>query len=209
MRVEVLAVPILPFALLTAGCGGGDLTLPSDAIPAALTIVAGDGQSATEGSPVADPLIVQLEDDLGHPIVGGQVEFRFVGEPPGAAVDPGSAPTDERGQAAVHARLGRQEGPQLIEALVAIPGEDLRVHFRLTALAVDDGEDPGGRPGPPAPPPPSNGDEGGGGHAGGGGGNGGGSAGGGGGGDDGGHHGKGRGKGHDGGHDKGHDHDKD
>lgn len=194
MRVEVHAVSILPFALLAAGCGGGDLTLPTDAVPAALTIVAGDGQSATEGSPVADPLIVQLEDGLGQPIVGGQVEFRFVGEPPGAAVDPGSAPTDERGQAAVHARLGRQEGPQLIEALVAVPGEDLRVHFRLTALAVDGGEDPGGGPGTPAPPaPPSNGDDGGGGHAGGGGGNGGGSAGG------------GRGKGHD----KGHGHGKD
>jgi hypothetical protein len=194
MRVEVLAISIVPFALLTAGCGGGDLTLPSDAIPAALTIVAGDGQSGTEGSAVADPLIVQLEDGLGHPIVGGQVEFRFVGEPPGAAVDPGSAPTDERGQAAVHARLGRQEGPQLIEALVAVPGEDLRVHFRLTALAVDGGEEPGGSPGTPAPPPPpSNGDDGGGGHAGGGGG-------------------KGHGPGHDGhddGHDEGHGHGKD
>lgn len=195
MRVEVRAVSILPLALLVAACGGGDLTLPSDATPAALRIVAGDGQSATEGSPVADPLVVQLEDGLGHPFVGGQVEFRFVGEPPGAAVDPGSTPTDGRGQATVHARLGRQEGPQLIEALVAVPGEDLRVHFQLTALALDDaGGGNSGGPETPAPPPPSGGDEGGG--AGGGG-------------SGGGHDGGGHGGGHDKGHGNEHGHDKD
>jgi hypothetical protein len=202
MRVEVQAVSILPLALLAAACGGGDLTLPSDATPAALRIVAGDGQSATEGSPVSDPLVVRLEDGLGHPVVGGQVEFRFVGELPGAAVDPGSAPTDGRGQATVHARLGQREGPQLIEALVAVPGEDLRVHFQLTALAVDDpgGGNPGG-PETSPPPPPSGGDDGGGGGQTGGGAGGSGSG--------GGHDGGGHGGGHDNGHGNGHGHDKD
>jgi hypothetical protein len=162
MRLNVRPVPTLSFSVLVAACGGGDLTLPGgDATPAVLSIVAGDGQSATEGSPVADPLVVQLEDGSGQPVAGGQVEFRFVGELPGSAVNPGTAPTDARGQATVHARLGQQEGAQLIEALVAVPGEDLRVHFQLTALAEHTGgRDPVDEPG--TPPPAAGGDDGGG-----------------------------------------------
>jgi hypothetical protein len=163
MRLEVRQFPIISFGVLVAACGGGDLTLPGDSTPAVLSIVAGDGQTATEGSPVADPLVVQLEDGSGRPVTGGQVEFRFVGELPGSAVNPGTVPTDASGQAAVHARLGQQEGAQVIEALVAVPGEDLRVHFQLTALAEHTGGgDPPGEPG--TPPPAPGGDNGGHGH---------------------------------------------
>ncbi|HEX2637872.1 MAG TPA: hypothetical protein VHL81_12125 [Gemmatimonadales bacterium] len=171
MRLDVRQCPTISFAVLAAACGGGDLTLPGDSTPAVLSIIAGDGQTATEGSPVADPLVVQLEDGAGRPVAGGQVEFRFVGELPGSAITPGTAPTDASGQAAVHARLGQQEGAQVIEALVAVPGEDLRVHFQLTALAEHTGSgDPPGEPG--TPPPAGGGDDsggadGGGGHGGG------------------------------------------
>jgi hypothetical protein len=190
MRLDVRQLHTLSFGVLVAACGGGDLTLPGDSTPAVLSIVAGDGQMATEGSPVADPLVVQLEDGAGRPIAGGQVEFRFVGELPGSAVNPGTVPTDASGQAAVHARLGQQEGAQVIVALVAVPGEDLRVHFQLTALAEHTGGgDPPGDPGTPPPPPPApGGDDGGG--AGGGGGHGGGHG-------HGHNHGKGAGHGHD------------
>ena len=192
MRLDARRLPTLSFGVLVAACGGGDLTLPGDSTPAVLSIVAGDGQTATEGSPVAEPLVVQLEDGAGRPVAGGQVEFRFVGELPGSAVNPGTVPTDASGQAAVHARLGQQEGAQVIEALVAVPGEDLRVHFQLTALAEQTGGgNPPGDPGTPPPPAPGGG--GGGGHGGDGHGAGGG---------DGGHghghnHGKGPGPGHD------------
>jgi hypothetical protein len=198
MRVSAQAVWILLVSLPAMACGGGDLALPNDASPAVLRIVAGDGQSATEGSPVADPLVVQLEDGSGQPFPGAQVEFGFVGPLPGAVVDPGSVPTDELGRAEVRARLGHQEGVQTIEALVAAPGKDLRVHFRLTALAADDGAgasgDGSGRP----PPPPGGDDGGGGGNQGNGDGGSGGNGGGGHGHRD---HGKGHGKGHGHGHD--------
>ena len=49
-------------------------------------------------------------------------------------IDRASVPTDADGHAAVRARLGRRQGLQGIEALVPVPGEDLRVRFRLTAL---------------------------------------------------------------------------
>ena len=129
-----------------AACGGADLTLPGPGEPAALTIVAGDDQQALLGDTLADPLVVELVDGEGLPVEGRDVVFRFTDDLPDAAVDPGSAPTDSLGHAAVRARLGRREGSQAIEALVAVPGEDLRVRFQLTAMPQ---EDPGGAGGPP------------------------------------------------------------
>lgn len=129
-----------------AACGGADLTLPGPGEPAALTIVAGDEQQALVGEALADPLVVQLVDGEGMPVEGRDVVFRFTDDLPEAVVDPGSVPTDSLGHAAVRARLGRREGSQAIEALVAVPGEDLRVRFQLTAMPQ---EDPGGAEGPP------------------------------------------------------------
>jgi hypothetical protein len=145
MQLQARLVPLLTCMLLAPGCGAGDLTLPSESTPATLTIVAGDGQAALAGALLSDPLVVAVADGLGRPISGAQVEFRFVVDLPGAEVTPGSAPTDELGQAEVRARLGQQEGQQPVEAVVVVPGEDLRVHFGLTALAKD-----GGGGGPPS-----------------------------------------------------------
>jgi hypothetical protein len=153
MQLQARLVPLLTCMLLAPGCGAGDLTLPSESTPATLRIVGGNGQSALEGALVDDPLVVEVKDGLDRPVSGAQVEFRFVVELPGAEVTPGSAPTDELGQAAVQARLGQQEGQQPVEAIVVVPGEDLRVHFDLTALARDGGGGPpgsgGGGGGPP------------------------------------------------------------
>ena len=124
-----------------AACGGDDLTLPGPGQPAALSIVAGDGQRGPLGEPLANPLVVQLVDTEGLPVEGRAVMFRFTDDVPDAAIDPASAPTDADGHAAVRARLGRQAGSQAIEALVAGPGEDLRVRFQLTAVRPDDGDD--------------------------------------------------------------------
>ncbi len=89
--------------------------------------------------------MVQLADGDGLPVAGHDVVFRFTDDLPDAAVDPGSATTDAAGQAGVRARLGSQAGSQAIEAVVAVPGQDLRVRFRLTATSVDaaDGSDGG------------------------------------------------------------------
>jgi hypothetical protein len=189
MRVPTWSVLLL-FSIPPAACGGGDLTLPGPGQPAALRIVAGDGQRGPLGEALTDPLVVQLVDTEGLPIEGRAVVFQFTDDVPDAAIDPASAQTDVDGHAAVRARLGHRAGSQAIEALVPAPGEDLRVRFRLTALPPDDGDDGGAAP---APPPDD-------GNGGGGGADGGGGDGGGGGSDDrggGGHgHGNGNGNGH-------------
>ena len=183
MQVPTWSVLLL-FSIPPAACGGGDLTLPGPGQPAALRIVAGDGQRGPLREALTDPLVVQLVDTEGLPIEGRAVVFQFTDDVPDAAIDPASAPTDADGHAAVRARLGRRAGSQAIEALVPAPGEDLRVRFRLTAMPPDDGDDGGAGAAPP--PPPDDGNGGGGGAGGGGAGSGGDDGGGGGGGDDGG-----------------------
>ncbi|HET7427764.1 MAG TPA: Ig-like domain-containing protein, partial [Gemmatimonadales bacterium] len=136
-----MALSLLP----VAACGGDDLTLPGPGDPAALTILAGNDQQAPLGDTLAQPLVVQLADRDGLPVGGRDVVFRFTHDIPDAAVAPGSVPTDPNGQATVRARLGSQAGLQPIEAFVAVPGEDLRVQFTLTAVS------------PPAPDPPGDG----------------------------------------------------
>ena len=210
MRTPSSVAVLLPLAVLAAACGGADLTLPGANDPATLTIVAGDGQRGVPGERLPQPLIVGLADADGRPVEGAAVQFRFTDEYPDASVDPGTTPTDSQGHAEVSARLGRREGLQALEALVAAPGEDLRVRFRLTALKQDDGADPPGSATPPRTGGDDQGAGGGGGGAGAGGdkGDGGGKAGGGGGGGAGGS--GGDGSGGQGGKDKGggHGHDK-
>ena len=134
---------------VAVGCGGGDLTLPGSGEPAALSIVSGDDQSAAIGEALPAPLVVRLADTRGQPVPGAIVTFRFSDDPPDAALDPSTPATDSLGQASANARLGSTPGSQPIDALVAMPGQDLQVRFRLTALAKDPagGGQEGGGPG--------------------------------------------------------------
>jgi hypothetical protein len=162
MRVPTWSVPLL-LSIPAAACGGGDLTLPGPGNPAVLRIIAGDDQRGPVGEALADPLVVELVDAEGLPVEGRAVVFRFTDDVPDATIDPASAPTDADGHATVRARLGRRAGSQGIEALVPVPGEDLRVRFRLTALPADDGGDAGATAPPPdEAPPPDDGNGGGG-----------------------------------------------
>jgi hypothetical protein len=157
---------LLSLLLLSAACGGGDLTLPGPGQPATLAIVAGDGQHGAQGQPLTDPLVVEVLDRDSVPVAGTDVGFRFTDDVPGAAVDPGTTLTDGQGRASARVQLGSRAGAQPIEALVAMPGQDLRVRFQLTALANDgggggsdessgaaSGAGAGSGGGTPAPPP--------------------------------------------------------
>ena len=126
--------------VLSLGCSGGDLTLPGTNEPAAnepaaLTIVSGDGQRADAGTLLDKPLTVQVLDGSSRPVAGTPVQFGFLGELPGAALDPASVLTDENGTAAAIVRLGDVAGEQVIVAQVTnSQAPDLRARFSATAV---------------------------------------------------------------------------
>ena len=133
--------------LTLIGCSAGDLTLPGagqsgPGQPVALEVVSGDGQRAEAGTVLDDPLTVQVLDQSSQPVPNIRVQFSFLGEFPGAALDPASILTDAEGRAAAIARLGEVPGEQVIVAAVAntqLP--DLLARFSATAVL------PGGKDG--------------------------------------------------------------
>jgi hypothetical protein len=122
--------------VLSLGCSGGDLTLPGANEPAALMIVSGDGQRADAGTLLEEPLTGQVLDGSSQPVRGTPVLFNFLGDLPGAALDPSSVLTDENGRAAAMVRLGDVPGEQVIVAQVTnSQTPDLRARFSATAVS--------------------------------------------------------------------------
>jgi hypothetical protein len=129
MRVHIAAVCLL------VGCSGGDLSLPSSADPATLTIVSGDNQRADAGDVLEQPLVVKVLDSDGTPVPGASVEFGFLGDVPGAAVDPALTTTDDRGYAEAVVHVGTESGERLVIARVAgTDSPDLTARFSVVAL---------------------------------------------------------------------------
>lgn len=124
-------------------CTGGDLLLPGRT-PAQLRAVSGDGQSALVGSPVPNPLVVEVQDGAGRPVEGAVIVFQFVDPPNGAAIAPSATETNSDGLASVEVTLGTPAGDQPVEARVDDPARDLHVRFQLTAIRSNTGGGGGG-----------------------------------------------------------------
>ena len=95
-----------------------------------------------------DPLTVQVLDESSQPMPNVRVQFSFLGDLSGAAVDPASIETDEAGRAAAIVRLGELPGEQIIVAAVANTQlSDLRARFSATAVPPggEDGDKKGGK----------------------------------------------------------------
>src|SRR5918993_433216 len=93
----LVASVALALAALT-GCGGSDLVLPSDGVPAELQI-RGDGQEGAVGAPLPDSLEVSVLDSRGEPL-------------PGQTVTPASSITGADGLASTIWTLGTGAGSQ-------------------------------------------------------------------------------------------------
>jgi hypothetical protein len=146
-RVFRMGAAVVMLTLI--GCSAGDLTLPGPGQsgpdqPAALKVLSGDGQRAEAGTVLDDPLTVQVLDESSQPVPHVRVQFSFLGDLSGAALDPASIETDEEGRAAAIVRLGELPGEQVIVAAVAntqLP--DLRARFSATAVKPGDEDDDG------------------------------------------------------------------
>jgi hypothetical protein len=128
-----------------AACGGENLTLPADGKPSSLSAISGNGQEATVGSQLPDPLKVRLRDAASRPVSGISLAFQFQTEAPGAQVDPPTVETNDSGFAEVRVRLGTTTGAQTIEARLADDQtSDLSALFGVTALAERNGNNGNG-----------------------------------------------------------------
>lgn len=120
------AVPPLLITLMGAGsafalgCGGSDLTLPSDSRPAALAVVGGNNQTASGGQALPQPLVVQVTDAQKRPI--SQIRVGFVVTAGGGTTDPDTTTTDADGRASSRWTLGMSPGAQAVEARVVGSG---------------------------------------------------------------------------------------
>jgi hypothetical protein len=140
MRISVA------FACLLVGCGAADLTLPESAQPSTLDIVSGDGQRADAGTLLQEPLVVRVRDDGSDPVQGASVEFGFLGDVPGAGIEPGVVTTADDGTAEAFVRLGTTSGAQMIVArVVGADSPELSAQFRAIALNIRGGDEGDGR----------------------------------------------------------------
>jgi hypothetical protein len=119
-----------------ASCGGGDLVLPEDQVPAEIVMVDGDGQAGPVGTELADPLVVRVLDAQHQPLPGVRVAFTLGAGAEGGTTSPDTALTNVDGLASSHWVLGGSSGRQEVEA--GIVGATLRVSFIAEAAVTSE-----------------------------------------------------------------------
>ncbi|MFP5228254.1 MAG: c-type cytochrome [Acidobacteriota bacterium] len=112
-----LAVISIFVTALVGGCARHAAPTPAlhpTAAGSALVVSSGDKQLGTPGTPLPQPLIVQVNDDQSNGVPGALVKFSG---PTGVAFDPAAALTDSNGQVTVNVSLGNTSGRCEITAL--------------------------------------------------------------------------------------------
>ena len=125
LRAVLAHVPVLA----ALACGGGDLVLPSDAGPARIVIVEGDGQTGSAGAALDDSLVVRVTDAQNRAISGLRVAFTLAAG--SGEVSPDTVVTNGGGLAGAEWVLGAGAGAQAVDAEVV--GEELTVRFSAAA----------------------------------------------------------------------------
>jgi hypothetical protein len=91
----------------------------------------GDKQAGPTGMVLANPLVVQVNDDQGNGVAGALVEFQGSA---GVQFDPAAALTDSSGQATTAVRLGSMGGHYELSATTPGKGHPLTLQVGETAL---------------------------------------------------------------------------
>ena len=86
-------------------------------VPAALLVASGDDQRGMAGSPLADPLVVRVDDGGGSPVEGAAVGFSP--EEGDGTADPDTAETGAGGLASTRWTLGPDSGAHSLRASLA------------------------------------------------------------------------------------------
>ena len=131
MRTTRLALIALAGLLPAVMTCGGDSTGPS--LPAALSRVGGDGQSAAVGQALSSPLVVKVVDASGSAVQGVAVTWAVASG--GGSLSPSSSTTDAQGLASTTWTLGLIAGSNSATARVAGAAAITPVSFTATAQA--------------------------------------------------------------------------
>jgi hypothetical protein len=120
--------------LLLAACGGGDLTLPNEGQPSALTVARGNNQSGTIGEALIDSLVVRVTDGFDDPVAGVTVVWSAE---PGTTVAPATSVTSADGYASTELVLGSAVGTYVTRAQVTgVADPPAAVLFTTTGVAA-------------------------------------------------------------------------
>jgi VCBS repeat-containing protein len=132
-----------------AGFSGSPVTfthMAIPAVPAALVLVSGNGQTAPAGFPVADSLVVHLEDANGNGIGGKAISW--LQAPGSGSPSPSSSTTDPNGFAATQWTLGNAVGDNTLNAVFSgLPAVTFTAHGTSdvpTTLAKNGGDNQSG-----------------------------------------------------------------
>lgn len=114
--------------LLVLSCKDSPTETRKTPTPAALDIVAGDGQTGVVGTELANPLVVRVEDASGQPVPGQLVNFRVTAG--GGSVFAGSGLTNAFGIVQDRWTLGTSTADsQRVEARAVDPNTGARIVF--------------------------------------------------------------------------------
>jgi PKD repeat protein len=122
--------------LLYAGCGGDNLTLPSEGEPARIIVLRGSGQSGRVQTQLGAPLVVKVTDTQDRPVANATVQFTFDDATAGGSATPGSATTNAGGEASSSLTLGTRVGQMSGHATVPVPEGTVPVTVAFTAVAT-------------------------------------------------------------------------
>ena len=127
---------LLGFVVLGTACSrkGASSTSPlkPTAFGAAIVESSGGKQFAQTGSPLPQPVVVQVNDAQGTAVPGALVEFTAA---PGVAFDPATALTDSSGQVTTNVSLGGMAGRYQITAST-FDKSHKKVELRLEEIAL-------------------------------------------------------------------------
>jgi hypothetical protein len=127
----------LAFASVTAcgACGGSDLVLPNEGVPARIEIVSGNNQTATVAAALPENVVVRVLDSRDRPVVDQRVDFTAAAG--SGSLSPASPSTDASGLASAQWVIGPATGPQTATARPVGNGAaaNLVVTFNATGTA--------------------------------------------------------------------------
>ena len=111
-----LAVSCMLLPALVAGCAHHEKPAPAlraTAAGSALVVSNGDKQLGTPGTPLPQPVVVQVNDEQGNGVPGALVKLSGAA---GLVFDPAAALTDSNGQVTVNVKLANSSGRYEITA---------------------------------------------------------------------------------------------